>query len=181
MRSFSRQSILSTFVLSIGLVVTLPHNFVSAQATGTGSTTGSDRTTESSPSPNSSPSPGASSSPSSSPSPESEQFKPRSYREPSSYRRSPRPSVDSGTSGAVEKVAGDIRGLVSSNQQVRQMCAEIGGEIEFEVETDRLRINTGNHQCSYEIVEEVLEPQLDEGKIRTYEFSGDREDLIVSF
>ena len=79
------------------------------------------------------------------------------------------------------KLAGDIRGLVSSNQQVQQMCADIGGEIQFEVETDRLRINTGDHQCSYKIIQEVLQPQLDEGKIKTYEFSGDQEDVIVSF
>lgn len=73
-----------------------------------------------------------------------------------------------------------IRNQIFQSQQVKTMCQNYFNKIGFELTGDKLRILTGNNLCAYTITQEVLQPQLDKGKIRTYEYTGDREDLIVT-
>lgn len=159
---FSYRAILSTFILSLGLAVISPHVLVLAQTSESSQT--SEETNRKPPS---------------NQTPESNQA-PRRYRTPGSST-TPRPSINSGSSSSNQTRANDIQAQVFNNKQIKDYCQNIDADIEFELDGDQLQIITGNHQCSYKIVQEVLEPQLKQGKIKTYEFSGGQEDLIVSF
>lgn len=155
--------ILSTLILSVGIAFISPNVLVLAQ------TSESDKKPESTQTPrNRTPEPNQT---------------PRN--QPPRYERGPRydtrPSVESGVSSSNKKRATDIQSQVLRNQQVKNYCQDIRGDIEFELDGDQLEIITGDHQCSYRIIQEVLEPQLKQGRIKTYEFSGDQEDIIVSF
>ncbi len=90
-------------------------------------------------------------------------------------RRSPpaQPEEDQRTKG--------IKDQIIQNKQVKIMCSNYFKNITFESLSDSLRVDTGNNLCAYTIIKEVLEPQLKTGKIRTYEYTGDREGVIVSF
>ena len=90
------------------------------------------------------------------------------------YRRSTPPEED--------KQVKDIKSQITQNKQVKTMCSNYFNNITFEsTATNQLRIDTGNNFCAYTIVKEILEPQLNIGKIRTYNFTGDREGVIVYF
>ena len=54
-------------------------------------------------------------------------------------------------------------------------------DIEYQFFSDKLRIETSNNICAFTIIKAVIQPQLAEGKIRTYEYTGDREGVIVTF
>jgi acid phosphatase class B len=78
------------------------------------------------------------------------------------------------------KRAADIQDEISSNKQVATLCSNVRN-IDFKLTGDKLLIITGNHFCSYTIVKEILQPQLSVGKIKTYAFTGDQEDVLVNF
>lgn len=99
----------------------------------------------------------------------------RTPRNPSRPADPPKPP------DAYEKKIEDIKNLVSSNKQVKTMCADSMNDIEYQFFSDKLRIDTGNNNCAFTIIKEVIQPQLDEGRIRTYEYTGDREGVIVTF
>ncbi|HCF26054.1 MAG TPA: hypothetical protein DEV81_02255, partial [Cyanobacteria bacterium UBA11049] len=81
-----------------------------------------------------------------------------------------------------DKRVKDIRDQIVGNQEVKKMCSQIINNIKFEVTSrDKLLITTRNNSCAYTIMQAVLQPQLSAGKIRTYEYSGDRENVIVTF
>lgn len=73
----------------------------------------------------------------------------------------------------------NIKSQIFQAQKVKTMCADVRS-INFNLKGDKLRIITGNHLCSYTIVQEVLQPQLSAGKIQTFEFSANQEDVIVT-
>jgi hypothetical protein len=75
----------------------------------------------------------------------------------------------------------DIRNQVNSNKEVKAICADYMNDIEYQFLSDKLRIETGNNSCAFTIIKAVVQPQLTEGKIRTYEYTGDREGVIVTF
>lgn len=75
----------------------------------------------------------------------------------------------------------NIKDQIIQDQQVKTMCSNYFNNITFESLSDKLRIDTGDNLCAYTIIKEVLEPQLNTGKIKTYEFTGDREGVIVYF
>lgn len=79
-----------------------------------------------------------------------------------------------------DKRVEEIRNQIFQSQQVKTMCQNYLNKIGFELTGDKLRILTGNNLCAYTITQEVLQPQINKGKIRTYEYTGDREDLIVT-
>ncbi len=79
-----------------------------------------------------------------------------------------------------DKRVEEIRNQIFQSQQVKTMCQNYFNKIGFELTGDKLRILTGNNLCAHTITQEVLQPQLSNGKIRTYEYTGDREDLIVT-
>lgn len=109
----------------------------------------------------------AQSSPSVQQSPNNQPTKPR--RTPST--KAPQPE---------DKRATAMRREISQNKEIIIMCPNLKN-IKFESTGNKLRIITRDQQCSYTIIQEVLQPQLNVGKIRTYEFTGDREDVIVTF
>lgn len=78
-----------------------------------------------------------------------------------------------------EKKIQNIRNQVSSDKEVKAICADY--MIEYQFFSDKLRIETGNNNCAFSIIQEVIQPQLTESKIRTYEYTGDREGVIVTF
>ena len=80
-----------------------------------------------------------------------------------------------------DKRVKDIKSQITQNKEVKTMCSNYFNNITFESTSNQLRIDTGNNFCSYTIVKEILEPQLNTGKLRTYEFTGDREGVIVYF
>lgn len=91
------------------------------------------------------------------------------------YRRPTTPPED-------DQQVKDVKSQITQSKQVKTMCSNYFDNITFESTTsNQLRIDTGNNFCAYTIVKEVLEPQLNTGKIRTYEFTGDREGVIVYF
>ena len=74
-----------------------------------------------------------------------------------------------------------IQNEIMGNQKVKNMCSANINNMKFELTSrNKLLITTRNNSCSYTIMQEVLQPQLSAGKIRTYEFTGDREDVIVT-
>lgn len=74
-----------------------------------------------------------------------------------------------------------IQNEILGNQEVKNMCSANINNIKFELTSrNKLLITTRNNSCSYAIMQKVLQPQLSAGKIRTYEFTGDREDVIVT-
>lgn len=74
-----------------------------------------------------------------------------------------------------------IQEAILGDQEVKNMCSTSLNNIKFELTSrNKLLITTRNNSCSYTIMQEVLQPQLSAGKIRTYEFTGDREDVIVT-
>ncbi len=81
-----------------------------------------------------------------------------------------------------DKRVKDIREQILGNQQVKNMCSQIINNIKLELTSrDKLLIATRNNSCAYTIMQAVLQPQLSVGKLRTYEYSGDRENVIVTF
>ena len=80
-----------------------------------------------------------------------------------------------------DKRVKDIKDQINQNKQVKVMCSNYFNNITFELVSDKVRVDTGNNFCAYTIIKEVLQPQLSTGKIRTYELTGDREGVIVSF
>lgn len=75
----------------------------------------------------------------------------------------------------------NIKDQITQNKQVKVMCANYFNNITFELVSDQVRVDTGNNFCAYTIVKEVLQPKMVTGQIRTYELTGDREGVIVSF
>jgi hypothetical protein len=113
-----------------------------------------------------------------SPSPDnSPSFEPPSRipRNPSAPAAPPKPPKQ------YEKKIEDIRNQVSSNKEIRTICADYMNDIEYQFVSGKLRIDTGNNNCAFTIIKEVIQPQLTEGRIRTYEYTGDREGVIVTF
>lgn len=80
-----------------------------------------------------------------------------------------------------DKRVKDIKDQITQNKQVKVMCSNYFNNITFELVSDKVRVDTGNNFCAYTIIKEVLQPQISLGKIRTYELTGDREGVIVSF
>jgi len=81
-----------------------------------------------------------------------------------------------------DKRVKDIREQILGNQEVKKMCSQIINNIKLELTSrDKLLITTRNNSCAYTIMQAVLQPQLSAGKIKTYEYSGDRENVIVTF
>jgi hypothetical protein len=81
-----------------------------------------------------------------------------------------------------DKRVKDIREQILGNQEVKKMCSQIINNIKVELTSrDKLLITTRNNSCAYTIMQAVLQPQLSVGKLRTYEYSGDRENVIVTF
>ena len=81
-----------------------------------------------------------------------------------------------------DKRVKDIREQILGNQEVKKMCSQIINNIKVELTSrDKLLITTRNNSCAYTIMQAVLQPQLSAGKLRTYEYSGDRENVIVTF
>ena len=80
-----------------------------------------------------------------------------------------------------DKRVKDIKDQINQNKQVKVMCSNYFNNITFELVSDKVRVDTGNNFCAYTIIKEVLQPQISLGKIRTYELTGDREGVIVSF
>jgi hypothetical protein len=99
----------------------------------------------------------------------------RSPRNPSAPPEPPKPPEQ------YEKKIEDIKNQVSSNKEVKTICADYMNDIEYQFFSDKLRIETTNNSCAFTIIQEVIQPQLTEGKIRTYEYTGDREGVIVTF
>lgn len=99
----------------------------------------------------------------------------RTPRNPSRSAEPPKPPEK------YEQKIEDIKDLVGSNKQVKIICADYMNDIEYQFFSDKLRIDTGNNNCAFTIIKEVIQPQLAEGKIRTYEYTGDREGIIVTF
>jgi len=100
-------------------------------------------------------------------------------------RRTPRnpsrPAAPPEPPDEYEKKIEDIKNLVSSNKQVKIICANYMNDIEYQFFSDKLQIDTGNNSCAFTIIKEVIQPQLAEGRIRTYEYTGDREGIVVTF
>jgi hypothetical protein len=94
---------------------------------------------------------------------------------PSSSNEPPKPPEQ------YEKKIADIKDSIGGSKEVKTMCAEYMNDIEYQFDDDKLRINAGNNSCAFTIIKEVIQPQLAEGKIRTYEYTGDREGVIVTF
>lgn len=80
-----------------------------------------------------------------------------------------------------DKRVKDLKDQINQNKQVKVMCSNYFNNITFELVSDKVRVDTGNNFCAYTIIKEVLQPQISLGKIRTYELTGDREGVIVSF
>jgi hypothetical protein len=80
-----------------------------------------------------------------------------------------------------QKKIEDIKNKVSSNKEVKTMCNNYLNQIKYQFYGDKLRIDTGNNNCAFTIIKTVIQPQLSEGKIRTYEYTGDREGVVVTF
>ncbi|MBD2307009.1 hypothetical protein H6G17_16025 [Chroococcidiopsis sp. FACHB-1243] len=99
----------------------------------------------------------------------------RTPRNPSRPAEPPAPPEE------YEKKIEDIQNLVNSNKQVKTMCANYINDIEYQFLSNKLQIDTGNNSCAFTIIKEVIQPQLAEGKLRTYEYTGDREGIIVTF
>ncbi|MDV2996154.1 MAG: hypothetical protein N4J56_005808 [Chroococcidiopsis sp. SAG 2025] len=99
----------------------------------------------------------------------------RTPRNPSRPAEPPAPPEE------YEKKIEDIQNLVNSNKQVKTMCANYINDIEYQFYSNKLQIDIGNNSCAFTIIKEVIQPQLAEGKIRTYEYTGDREGVIVTF
>lgn len=99
----------------------------------------------------------------------------RTPRNPSRPAEPPEPPED------YEKKIEDIKDLVNGNKQVKMLCADYLDDIEYQFLSNKLQIDTGNNSCAFTIIKEVIQPQLAEGKIRTYEYTGDREGVIVTF
>jgi hypothetical protein len=99
----------------------------------------------------------------------------RTPRNPSRPAEPPEPPEE------YEKKIEDIQNLVNSNKQVKIICANYMNDIEYQFLSNKLQIDTGNNSCAFTIIKEVIQPQLAEGKLRTYEYTGDREGVIVTF
>ncbi|NHC35672.1 hypothetical protein [Scytonema millei] len=99
----------------------------------------------------------------------------RTPRNPSRPAEPPEPPEE------YKKKIEDIQDLVNSNKQVKTMCANYINDIEYQFLSNKLQIDIGNNSCTFTIIKEVIQPQLAEGKIRTYEYTGDREGVIVTF
>ena len=99
----------------------------------------------------------------------------RTPRNPSRPAEPPEPPEE------YEKKIEDIQNLVSSNKQVKIICANYMNDIKYQFLSNKLQIDTGNNSCAFTIIKEVIKPQLAEGKLRTYEYTGDREGIIVTF
>ncbi|MGL5926731.1 hypothetical protein [Chroococcidiopsis sp.] len=99
----------------------------------------------------------------------------RTPRNPSRPAEPPAPPEE------YEKKIEDIQNLVNSNKQVKIICANYMNDIEYQFLSNKLQIDTGNNSCAFTIIKEVIQPQLAEGKIRTYEYTGDREGVIITF
>lgn len=80
-----------------------------------------------------------------------------------------------------EKKIEDIKNSVSGSKEVKTMCANYLNGIKYQFDSDKLRIDAGNNSCAFTIIKEVIQPQLAEGKIRTYQYTGDREGVIITF
>ncbi|OWY66804.1 hypothetical protein B7486_34650 [cyanobacterium TDX16] len=99
----------------------------------------------------------------------------RTPRNPSRPAEPPAPPEE------YEKKIEDIQNLVNSNKQVKIICANYMNELVYQFLSNKLQIDTGNNSCAFTIIKEVIQPQLAEGKIRTYEYTGDREGVIITF
>ena len=99
----------------------------------------------------------------------------RTPRNPSRPAEPPAPPEE------YEKKIEDIQNLVNSNKQVKIICANYMNELVYQFLSNKLQIDTGNNSCAFTIIKEVIKPQLAEGKLRTYEYTGDREGVIITF
>lgn len=85
------------------------------------------------------------------------------------------------TAESIESRANIIQARVAQTREIATMCQDVFDDIQYKLDGNNLLIITGDHQCSYQIVDQVLQPQLQAGTIKTYEFTGDQEDVIVTF
>lgn len=105
-----------------------------------------------------------------------------SFEPPSSIPRNPSPpAAPPEPPEQYEQKITEIKNQVNSNKEVKTICADYMNDIEFKSVSNKLRIDTGNNSCAFSIIKEVVQPRLTEGKIRTYEYTGDREGVIVTF
>jgi len=105
-----------------------------------------------------------------------------SFEPPSRIPRNPSaPAAPPKPPKQYEKKIESIRNQVSSDKEVKTICADYMDDIKYQFLNDKLRIDTSNNSCAFTIIKEVIQPQLTEGRIRTYEYTGDREGVIVTF
>jgi hypothetical protein len=86
-------------------------------------------------------------------------------------------SAQKADSNNVER-ADKIKNLIVHDPKLTNICPN---DITFDLKGEELRVITGNHVCSYKIIQNVLQPQLKAGEIQHYDFSDDQDNLIVTF